>query len=666
MIFKALAPLCIALSLVIWDTAAYAQDFVFVRAGDPERAFRQNDALVIEVPPHISADDLASHFLELDGVDITQRVTLEGARVVFYPASPYGTGQHVLRLVRLGKNNKLVEINRWHFIVGDATEAAAAATLRGQMDATYSARVFDNIDSDLSEGDIQNFMAQGQLDAALDQAGWRLGLRGNGLLNSEDDLNPAGAAAEVGEFLLTAEKDIGAVRTAARLGNHDIGASNLLIDQFYRRGFSVGADIAQGRAQVTGFAMNPAAATGNRNMFGIDDSGQLARGAHMRIRPLQSLGDRLEIESTVYSGKGGIDGSGVGGNPAISYRGNGFQIGGAAEILKDRLALRTQYASADYDGDGAGAEPERRGEAYGISFSFTPFVPPADSGTTHLDWTIEPGYYRAGSFYRSMLNAGAESDRELWSVKSRLGYGALTLDGEVSWATDNVSDNPDLPHDRSMQAWAQGSYTLAPETWGTPVLFFGAALSDDERQKTPAGFGGDGLDRTTSSLNGGLALSFEKTSWSFNHTYSALNDREDSAAEYRSHYTDFSAEYRFNSRLTLRPGVQMEFLRDDTQGSSTNTHGSFGLQSEIIEGKLWNNTNYSMQVAGGKSSQGRLYNAETEFNWVLKPAENNSPGYAVAFSGLYTNNTGTRDAFDREDEELRLFARLKLAAPFSR
>ncbi len=73
-----------------------------------------------------------------------------------------------------------------------------------------------------------------------------------------------------------------------------------------------------------------------------------------------------------------------------------------------------------------------------------------------------------------------------------------------------------------------------------------------------------------------------------------------------------------------------------------------------------------MLLNNGENPNGRTYNAETEFNWLLKPAETNSPGYAVAVSGLYDNTKDTWDPLDSEEEDLRFFVRLKLSMPFSK
>lgn len=651
----------------VYPAAARADDFLFVRPNDPDRVFKQDEALVVVIPESLSQAELGSFFLELDGIDITQRVTLEGTHVVFYPASPYAAGTHALRLVRMGKNAKLVEIERWSFnVAGGVPPVVEPSSVSATVDSTYSYRAYDNYDDDKKEPDIHNLTTQMQFNAATQQGSWRLSMRGNAFQNTDDAANPAGDAVEVGEYLMRAENAGETLSSTFSLGNHDIGASNLLMDQFYRRGFSGKFDYKQGRATMTGFAMNPAAATGNNNWTGLSDGDRLASGVYTTLEPFAALGDRLQLEATAYTGEGSTNGSGTTPVPVAPMpEGNGYHFGTRTQLLKDRLSMRAQYASSDFDADGASPAPSERDNAYNVSFVLTPLSKQADAEGRFQQWEIEPGYYRAGSFFQSLLNPSLETDRETWSLKNHFIKGNLSLDGQVAWIKDNVDRLSDVPDNRSLQLWAQASYAPEKVMWGTPVFTLGGALSDDLRLRTPAGFAGDGLDRQLRSVNGGVVLSFEKATWSLNQTYSEMDDHATPNASYETSFSDVSVEFRAHERLTLHPGLQLEVTHSDTDGTNTSLHGSMGLQGTIVPDKFWNTTNYSMLLKNGDTTFGRTYNAETDFTWLLKPSETNSPGYAVSLLGLYDNDTDTNDLTDREDEDLRVLLRLKFSGAFS-
>lgn len=664
---KTFLALALLMGPSIYAPAVMASDFVFVRHGDPDRIFKRDEALMIELPPNLSAGELGSLFLELDGIDVTQRITLEGTRAVFYPASPYTAGTHALRLVRLGKNGKLVEIERWNFnVVGGEPPVESQSSVAGTLDAVYSARLWDNYDQDATEPNIQNLAAQGTIDAAMQSGDWRLSLRGNGFANTDSDFNPSRDPVEVGEYLLRAENAGQVMATALNLGSHDIGASNLLMDQFYRRGFSGALDFRQGRARFAGFSQNPAPATGNRNFFGLSSGGQLATGVHTTVQPFKQLGERLELEATAYRGEGTTGGTGIAAIDTVADKGDGYQLGFKTHLVPDVLGMRAQYARADFrNGLNTGFD-DHRDEAYNVVFNFSPLRTRTDDVGRLIQWELQPGYYQAGSYFQTLLNPSAESDRQIWNIRNALVYGNFSLDGEVSYIRDNVNNIDWRPHDRSLQIWAQGSYAPEREMWGRPVFMFGGAFSDDERIRDAViGTAGAWLDRQMWSVNGGAVLSFEKTTWTINHTYTVQYDDIDTLAEYGMHYTDIGLEYRVNDRLTLRPGLQTEFLREDIDGPSTAVHGSLGVQAIIIPDILWNTSSLSALLNEGDTPAGRTFSAETEFNWMLKPAERNSAGYALAFSGMYDNVTDTDDTTDPEDEDLRFFVRLKLSLPYA-
>ena len=659
----ALATSFFALSIL----PAKAEEFIFVRPGDPDRIFKRNEALVIELPASLSQDDLNTLFLELDGVDITQMVALNGTQVVFTPASPYASGSHALRLVRMGANGKLVEINRWSFMVaGGVPPVEQSASLKGNIDATYSHMAWNNYDRE-DEPNRGNLAMQGKVNGNAQTHGWQLSARGNGFINSERELNPNGDRGEIGEYLLRAEKPDETLSTTLNLGHHKIEASNLLIDRFYRRGASAKFDFLHDRAGLAGFIMNPSSITGNRNLSGFDEGESVVRGLHARARPFAKLGDRLAFEGSFYSGQKGITGNGTAGSLTERPDASGYQLGLTSSLIENYLDLSTQYSESDFDPDGRHTGVgEENDHAYDVSFTFFPFGGKIAKDGSIRQWKIDAGYQQTGTGFDTLLNSALESDRKTWKLASAYARGGLSLDAEAKWLTDNVNDDPDKTRDGALSVWAQTSYAPEKEIWGMPVFSLGAALSDEERRRTPAGYVGDGLDRKTGSLNGGVALGFETISLSLNHTYTKFIDDIDTTAEYESHFTDVGAEYQLSERVTLKPGLQFEYLDEDSDGASRATHASLGGEFILIPQKLWNNSDYSMLLNDGNTPAGREFRAETEFTWLLKTADVNSPGLALAVAGHYDNEMDTDDSTDEEDEDARVFIRLKSSLAFSR
>lgn len=659
------------LMCLLTRSAAFAADgFVLAYPNEPSRIFKSTDEIVLSIPDKMSDEELSSIFIELDGVDITQSFSLNGSEAVYQPSESYLSGRHTLRVVKAGAGQSLTEVKRWQFLVAaaDGTVPDRMVTIEGTVDGTYAARLLDNIDDSHVEPDLQNI--QSQADVSLNgQAGtWAASLTANGFANTDNDNNPGGDGMEIGEYLIDAKNTLDDFSMRFRLGNHDIDADNLLLNQFHRRGFSGFIDSVKNRIHAGGFFMNPSPLSGNRNLTGLNEDDQQIAGAYGTWQPSGQLGDKLELEGTLYQGEGSENGSGSVSVFSDANEGRGYQLGVKSSLIPDRLILRAQAAHTNFDQDSSGTDFEAQdANAYKMSLLWVPYESAETESGTPRDIQFEASYFRSDADYQSLLNTSTESDREIWDLKSSYLYDQWTADGYVTWLRDNIEGNPLLPADGSLQGGVNISYALPAEAFGAPVLSFGGLFSDDRRLDTPSGYTGDDLDRLTSSLNAGVTFSFEDTTWNVMHTYTELNDKADSANDNVSHYTDLSLEYRVNDRLTLSPGIQSEWVTQESEGSSQNWHLSLGEEYQIIPEKLTHRAYVTSQIDRGTTvSDGRHYGAETELTWVLQQAQINKPGYALSLNGQYDNDTNTYDPADEEIEEGRVFVRFKVTAPFAR
>ncbi len=662
-----LSLLLVTTALSFFTAEASAETFTFVRPGDPSRAFQQTEPLRIALPPGLSREELNQLFLELNGIDITQMVTIENGTIIFYPASPYNAGGQMLRLVRLGKNGKLVEISHWNFTVASAPPVSSPTSLTGSVDAAYSILGLENGHLG-NTPDRHNITSQFHVEGATQQGDWQFKGRSNGFVNTDAAYNPAGNAVEVGEYLLSAERPGENIDTLLRLGHHDIGANNLLMNQFYRRGASAQFNIND-VAHVTGFAQDPSAIFGNNNISGMEDTHQRVEGAYLTYRPLGDKSDAT-LEATAYTGKGSMLRTTTGTSVAVvdtpEQSGNGFQLGFNTTVIPEYASVRVQGAHTNFDTDGAETLASSTGDKAGrVALTVTPLGKQlSDDGRLRL-WSVELAYQKVGSFFQSLLSPLLEPDREMYSLSSNYLHGATTLDGQVAWITDNVNDLSALPHNRSLNAWAQASHAIEKPLPGKPVVFLGGSAADEDRLKTPFGYAGPGLDRFTGSVNGGVALNYDTTSVNLTHTFSVLRDAVDGNNDYDTHYTDLTLEVRPNERLTLRPGFQMEHLDQAAAGESQSYHVSLGSDFIILPDKFWNNTNVSFLLNEGASSARNNTMMQTEFTWLLKQAAVNNPGYAIGLAGQYGQMTDPETHLIENEKEGRIFLRLKLSAPFA-
>lgn len=647
------------------STPAVAEQFRFVRPGDPDRIFKSNEPLVIGLPSALSKEELGSLFVELDGTDITQLISIEQGNAVYYPSSPHFPGAHALRLVRQGKNGKTNEINRWKFTVSGEPPEEQPSTLYGELDATYSVTAADT-SAKGSRPDKQNLNSQLQINGATQSEGWQYSVRGNAFFNSEDTYTPGRDYAEVGEYLFSAEKASETGSTLLRLGNHNVGVDNILMNQFYRRGASARVDLLQDQLTVAGFSQDPANAIGNHNVLGFAEDNQRASGIYTSVRPIASLADSLELEGMVYTGRGTQYNTGSAGADIPQTEGRGYEFGVRSSLIADYLLVRAQHAHTNFDFDGRGGGYGALGDdANRLSFTLTPLGAQVDADGLIELWSVDFGYQKMGAFYESLLSQSEESDREKYSIGSNYSSGGTTVAGEMAYVISNVNDFVDIPTDQAWNGWAQASYAPAEEWWGNPVFMLGGSVSKEDRKETPSGYAGLDLDRFTGSVNGGVSLNFGNTTGTLSHTYTSFDDKAVTGNDYYSHFTEAALEFKATDWLTLRPGMQMEFYKLDDTKVSKSYHASLGADMLFIPDTLWNNTNYSRVINSGSHSSHGTDLFQTEFTWQIKPADVNSPGYAIALEGMHGNLTDPNTNLVLDDKDTRVYVRLRLNAPFS-
>lgn len=659
----------VVFSILMCGSAASAAGFDLLPPRQGEHVYKINDAISLKLPEGISSDELNNVFIELNGVDITQAVTLENGTVTFTPAEPYTPGSNVLRVVHRNNGGKLAELKRWTFLVESGVPPVEhVSSLRGSVDATYSNMSWDNGDSG-TRPPRNNLNGSFRFEGNTQAGKWLLSTTGNGYFDSFSRYNPQHDPVEIGEYLFTAERPDEILSTILRMGNHDAGAKNLLVDNFYRRGVSAGLNLMQSTATLSAFSQDPMVATGNENISGVGDANQRVSGLHGTVRPIPGLGDKLELEGTAYDGRTTqISGSNTS-TVANDFwtRGNGYQLGLKSNLWQDYLTMRTQYAHSRFDFDGlhsgSGTTPD---SAKDVTFTYAPMGSLVrDDGLLRL-WELEMGYQKVGTFFNVLTNTQLNTNRETYSLTNKYLSGGLTLDGQVSYYTDNVNDLDFLPTDKTTAGWAQASYAPTEDMWGHPVFFVGGGITDEGRLKTPLGYEGLGLNRTTYTFNGGVSATFEDMVASLNHTYTRMTDRIDNNQNYTTNYTDLTFEFRPIEWATLRPGVQFEVTDYYAYKSYYSTHARLDTNIYFIKNKFWNDTSISALMNGDSEAAARdTYDLQTEFTWLLKESDTNSPGIAVALQGMHGNLTDGNTGAILTERDSRVFLKLKLSAPFA-
>lgn len=661
------------LALLLAATPALA-DVATLNAPPSGGALSPDGAVQFTLSPDIPQDRLNRLFVEFDGYDVTNMVAMNGLVVTFQPAQRLSPGDYRLRVLEKNGAGKFSEMENWTVRVAGA--GAGDSTVDGNLDAQYSALVANNLRGAQRE-DPHQLQASLNTVAKTGGPGWDASLQLNGGFDSEARRNPDGNRALLGEYLATARSFSPGLNTALRLGNHDTGVSNLLMDQFYRRGVSGVADIMD-RFTLTGFSQDPARAVGTPNPEGFGDPGQRASGVFGRVYPLPSGDKRVFVETGYYTAEGTIRGNGTTVADNTANAGHGWVAAAEGQTPDDRMNLRGDFARSAFDDDGSGAlVTEKYDDAERLRFTFAPRGSLKAADANEAQWTLTLLAQRVGTYFRSIVNATLPQDESRLGLSSNYQHGTVSLTGETYVSQNNVDDESALPRDRTCGALGQLSFTpfdlndkLSPDGWFTYSTFSaGASWTGQKRDRTPAAFAGPGLDQTTWTANGGWTAAFTSATLSLNNVYSNFRDDVTGLNSYDDDMTTLSLSYTPVDRLTLTPAVQYERLDRRNGGVSSKSFLSLDTSATLIPDKLTHSFHYGALLDSSAAGE-QQRNASTTLTWQLKPAAKNDPGIALALSGYYqdlkTSAAAPLPASPQSvpGEDFKVYLQLKISTPF--
>ena len=671
--FKILAAsLVIAGGATLCSPLAYAADALLVTpaAGVPLEA---QGTITIQVDAGVSNDRYANFFVQLDGDDITGLVSVNGRTVSYQPPVRLALGDHILVLVEKIAENHFTELARWTLKVGG--EGLAGAALTGQFAGQYNYLVSDNLEQNDKVSPHSGTATLNAAGSVLNR-GWQTDAKINGFFDSKETNNaPDDDHFMLGEYLVTTRNTSGPLGTTLNFGNHDAGLSNLLVDQYYRRGLSARFDI-NSWLRVTGFAQDPARAIGNGNVTGLARDDQRAEGGALRVFPLSdTYGERVFVEGAGYYGQGTISGDGAGIPTTFSNEGRGWTAAVEGQTLDDKVNAHADFAETHFDDDGAGLiVQEKTDSAYRARVAWSPIATLLKTDTSTERMQILAQYHRFGTFYRSLANLGTPVDEQRASLTASYLKDSLSLTGETYGAENNTGDDPLLPTDRGAGALVQATVQpvfffkdVAAESFlGRTTWIAGASYSREKRHETPLLFLGDGLDQSTVTFNGGWTVAYEKATATFSHTFTDFVNDAVANDSYQTNFTELSLTWMVADWLTVTPAAQMQIQHDHgpLSGTTEQYFAALDTSAVLIPDKLTHTFHYGGIFDHGTAADDQN-NASTEFVWQLKQAGLNDPGIALSLSGNYEH--ATRDGvppLSDKDENYKVFLSLKVGAAF--
>lgn len=645
--------------------------------------------LRIDLPDNLDILALTTLAVELDTVDITALLKLEGVDFLYQPLAPLAAGDHVLRLINVEDPENPIEKAAWAFQISNsentqnisqagsgpsdvelaqAEQAMTSGSFRADTLTEFSYRFADKNTPDQPNHAILG--GAGDLSGDVQSGNLRLSSRGNYLIQSDKDLSLTGNAVDLGEYELNLNYSGDAINAGATLGHHDIGQQSLLMNGFYRRGASVRAGDVNGRVQAQAFTFGTESLSGAENFTGLNDEAERVAGGTVSVQPFSDEPGALKVTGLFYDGKGAGSGDGIMTTEPVA-EGSGWSAIIEKSFADQRVALRGEYAHSSYDQDGeVGTAPEKDSQAISLSVDARPFSEaPVWLGDV-ADISLGASYDRIGTYFQSIANNGIAADREAYTLLGNLNWGAVSTNLQYVYETNNVDELAAVATDQLQNLSFAVNYTMSPfegglDWLGTPNLYVSGFVADAGRVDTPSGYLGPDTNNMTRSVTLGGSTSYGNWSWGVSHSVSSYEDFTDLGNDTLNNGTALNINWTDFDRYSLGGGVQFNVF-DDLDANTTNygTNLYVDMSAELIKEILNLNLDYNLNLSAGNGDQPDTQLLNGEIEWTFLKPEPNNPGLALAVGGSMENSNGNAISSD-DQTAYQVFFTFRVKAPFA-
>ncbi len=607
----------------------------------------------IHIPPEVPVAELQKLALELDAIDITAMVKRNGEYAIFTPVQPLAPGRHELRVVEYADDGSILELGSWSFEVRQSRllrEYAVAADTQ----LTSSVRVADNGLSPPYPDRLQS-LGSSNIGYSAASGNWRSQGQFDLLYNSLNNSQTGGRQLDNGEFLFSADNTY----IGARVGHQTVGTTSLVMDNFRRRGISLQGRLPVINSRLSGFSLSSEDIRGFRHGLGIGNPSRSVNGVSFDSSPLPGRPRALYLSGTWLDGQGrensGLVGA-IDGLESGRARGSAWSLSADSQLFSNRLRLRGEYASTNYDFNTTDNLASDKDTAYSLLATF------ADTTAIGLNWNAGVENRKIGTFFKSLGNLALPSDRRLLRAFGGLQWSTLGLQASFEQQKDNVEDIAQLPRiqtDLSNISMNWAPVLASADSWlGTPS--FGAAFS---RQKQGQTFTPIGFLQTPTNNKLISWQAYATSAYSFGslgvtvvtsqfRDYAGIQDDTDTTGIYFN-----GSVTLIKQRLSLIPLIRFDRTDDKytMQGSTVVTYGLqtiFVAKPKKLDGSFDINLNRNQST--DDSINNDTFTVSIALNWHLLAAHRNRPGFDLGFSGLYNgvkdnlvkaNTFGTYQAF---------------------
>lgn len=581
--------------------------------------------------------------VELDDIDVTALLTVEGSELVLRPAQPLAPGWHRLRLVEYTDDGEIIERGFWRF---EVRHSRLWRERQAAVQAGFS--LARRLSKDTVAGTPRHALeGTARMDGMADSGVWSLRGETDLVYQPRDALrSEAMAPLDATAFAIAAAR--GPWRISA--GQQTPLSSGLIVEErFLRRGLSIGLERPERGTRITAFALRSQEVVGLSAGIVPGDVSDRLVGLAMAARPLAGRREDLQFSVTWLQGRDpGMVGEGVGGDPDLTASGRALSLTVDAFLWQRRLRLWGEWAGSRYDYDGAGPLAAETSQAHTFWAGYTP-TRPLRLGKVRVNWEAGLEWRSLGSFFRSLANPAAGADRAGWRGFVAAAWDGFDLRFDAGREHDNVDSLPGLPR-IAIERWNM-ALSWSPVQWQPPV-WLGLPRLELEVQRSGQRVerDGGGLDagalRRTQTITFSAGFDYERGRWSVAHTL-ARDEDLGQGGESESSASELNLALRLWEVLDVDLAFQRERYDDNGDVTTTNV-GELNLSQQLTP-RLVLQFGYSREHQSSMWMQSRVSSAQTQLQWW--PRE----GVAISLEG-----SDNRYVADFEQREQQVFLRLDL------
>ena len=610
---------------------------------------KAGEAIRIQIPT-LSEATVKTLTFEFDDIDITSVIKRSGNTFSYTPTQPLQKGQHVLRVVENAADGSILERGAWTIDVRKSKKLRESATV---IDATLTItrRISEDIENNdplatpVEQPDKTQGTGSFSLTSNIANKDWRLKSRIELVYTSQKELTVRQKSLDLASYLFT--HSVGHFET--NVGHHTVTApDSMILHSITRRGISARYYTPETGFNAGVFSVRGAEIVGFTGGLGVSNSDNRISGATITARPLKNNRNALEISSTAISGRGPQVGAGEGGDPT-QVQGSAVNVVADGNMLKKRLRIRGEAAATRFDADGsANALKKESDNAYSLLLQFSPWTEKQVKGKPMgLQFGVENK--KIGTFFRSITNIDAVSDRNLIRGFLNFNWSGFDLQASLGRERDNVNNLAIIGQSETTQQIINISYapeqkykedgTAITKWYGQPNYSLAYFRSDQEVIDASATLA-KGKLLSTRNLEGTAAFIYNTWDWSLTLRKGREEDLSGNNPDSRSEGADLAANFRIGEKLTISPGLQFNTSRDTRTNIDTDTTDSSLNITYNATSKLNTSFTYTLNhvEAPGDGIFAAPVDTETKYysflvNYKVVEPKGNKPGLSVSLTG---------------------------------